>query len=164
LGVLLAIGAAGALVWLATKPSEQTTGGYWATLGLLAGAGLVFTLGMALSRMARGRPLVSVPVLVGLIGALVVVAWVGAAQQPQSNWFGNHVDSWSDDIGIGSLVDALGTYVGVLAFGLGALLGWAWEPTREQVVRVGVPHPMGTSSTDDGQATEVAPEEQTRAA
>jgi MFS superfamily sulfate permease-like transporter len=165
LAVLVGIAAAGALVWLATKPNEQTTAGYWATLGILAGAGLVFALGMALSRMARGRPLVSWPVLVGLVVAVVVVGWVAIAQQPHSNWFHDHVNAWSGDIGIANVVDDLGAHVAVLAFGLGLLLGWIWEPSRERAVRVGVPQaiaPYGGGANE--QPTEVTQDDRTRAA
>jgi hypothetical protein len=38
------------------------------------------------------------------------------------------VQAWSDDIGVGDVVRALGTWVGVLAFGIGATLAAAAEP------------------------------------
>jgi hypothetical protein len=56
--------------------------------------------------------------------------------QPSSNWFAHHVRSWSGDIGVGDVMRALGTWVGVLAFGIGATLAAAIEPFgRRRVAR-----------------------------
>ena len=42
--------AAGLLIWLATQISNDQVGGYWARVGLVAGAGLL----MALSQLLGG--------------------------------------------------------------------------------------------------------------
>ena len=47
---LLAAAVAGFLIWLASQFSNHHEGGYWAIMGLLAGAGLV----MALSQLLGG--------------------------------------------------------------------------------------------------------------
>jgi hypothetical protein len=66
---------------------------------------------------------------------LVAAGWVIVGMQPSGNWFARHVRSWSDDIGIGDVVRALGTWVGALAFGIGASLAAVAEPigTRREV-------------------------------
>ena len=65
--------------------------------------------------------------------------------QPSSNWFAHHVRSWSSDIGVGDVVRALGTWIGVLAFGIGATLAAAAEPFGSHRRRVA--HPI--QRTDD---------------
>src|SRR5262249_257267 len=47
---LLAAALAGFLAWLTTRIGDETTGGYWAVYGILAGAGL----GMAVSQLVGG--------------------------------------------------------------------------------------------------------------
>jgi hypothetical protein len=47
---LIAAGVAGLLIWIATRINDHRTGGYWAVVGLIAGAGLV----MALSQLLGG--------------------------------------------------------------------------------------------------------------
>ena len=59
---------------------------------------------------------------------LIVAGWVIVGMQPSSNWFAHHVRSWSDDIGVGDVVRSLGTWLGVLAFGIGATLAAVAEP------------------------------------
>ena len=48
--------------------------------------------------------------------------------QPDGNWFRSHVLSWSGDLGIRDVVRDVGTWIGVLAFGIGYVLGAALEP------------------------------------
>ena len=59
---------------------------------------------------------------------LVVGGWVLLAMQPDANWFRAHVLSWSGDLGIRDVVRDVGTWIGVLAFGIGYTLGAALEP------------------------------------
>src|SRR5581483_4686741 len=95
--------------------------------GILAGAGLA----LALARL----PDVGVPTLApapappapALLPALVAGGWVIVATQPHGNWARRHVLDWSGDVAIGGIVRDLGPYAGVLAFGLGVLLGLAFE-------------------------------------
>ena len=56
--------------------------------------------------------------------------------QPDDNWFRSHVLSWSGDLGIRDVVRDVGTWIGVLAFGIGYVLGAALEPMprRTEVV------------------------------
>ena len=122
---LLGAAGAGALLWFAAAHVDRsTTGGYWAAYGLVAAAGLVF--GLSQLRGGGGHP--PGMLLFAFVPVLIVAGWVIVGMQPSSNWFAHHVRSWSDDIGIGSVVRSLGTWIGVLAFGTGATLAAAAEP------------------------------------
>src|SRR4051794_40847207 len=99
---LLAAGAAGALVWLATRVDDSSVGGYWAVYGLLAGAGLVMALSQLLGGWTKwGRPRLSPAVfLVAFVPAAIAVAWIVVAGQPHSTTTQSHVLAWSGDAGI----------------------------------------------------------------
>ncbi|HKU58015.1 MAG TPA: hypothetical protein VJP39_00300, partial [Gaiellaceae bacterium] len=60
---------------------------------------------------------------------LICAGWVLLAMQPHGDWFRNHVLSWSGDIGIRGVVTDIGTWVGVLAFGIGYVFGTVLEPS-----------------------------------
>lgn len=122
--LLLGIGAAGALIWLATRVGEQSTWRYWATLGLLAGAGLAFAL---TQRTAYGAWAEVTPLgfLLALIVAVVCLGWIAAVGEPSANWFRDRFSSWSHDLGIRGFVDHMTRYVSVMGFGFGALLASA---------------------------------------
>jgi hypothetical protein len=122
---LLGAAGAGALLWFAGAHVDRaTTGGYWAAIGLVAAAGLVF--GLSQLRGAGGHP--PGMLLLGFLPVLIVAGWVIVGMQPSSNWFAHHVRSWSSDIGVGDVLHSLGTWIGVLAFGIGATLAAAAEP------------------------------------
>jgi hypothetical protein len=122
--LLLGIGAAGVLIWIATRVGDYSTWRYWAALGLLAGAGLAFAL---TQRTAYGAWAEVTPLgfLLALLAAVICVGWIAAVGEPHSNWFRNHFSSWSHDIGIRTFVDHMTRYVSVTAFGFGALLASA---------------------------------------
>ena len=97
--------AASFLIWLSTQ-LEGGTAGYWERLGVLAAAGL------------------------SLVVAQVFGGWVLLAGQPDDNWFQRHVLSWSGDLHVERLVRHLRErYLGVIAFGLGAVLGFSFDTT-----------------------------------
>ncbi len=129
---LLGAAAAGALLWLAAQIGRDSTGGYWAAYGVVAGAGLVFAVIQLRGR--NGNP----PAMLALafLPVLVVGGWVLLAMQPDANWFKSHVLSWSGDLGIRDVVVDVGTWIGVIAFGIGYTLGAALEPMprRTEVV------------------------------
>jgi hypothetical protein len=133
--ILLGAAGAGALLWLAAAHVDRsTTGGYWTAMGLVAAAGLAF--GLSQLRGTGGHP--PAMLLFGFLPVLIVAGWVIVGMQPNSNWFAHHVRSWSSDIGVGDVVRSLGTWVGVLAFGIGATLAAAVEPfdsRRRQLAR-----------------------------
>jgi hypothetical protein len=120
-----AVGIAGLLLWLATHVGQQTTGRFWAAMGIVAGAGLVFALVQAIGGWTRGLRLRLSPgtFVLGFLPALVVVGWVILATQPGNGWHGGRFASWSSSIGVLGVVHDLGLWHGVLAFGLGLVLG-----------------------------------------
>jgi hypothetical protein len=122
--LLLGIGVAGLLIWIATRVGIASTWRYWAVLGLLAGAGLAFAL---TQRTAYGAWAEVTPLgfMLAFVIAVVCAGWIAVVGQPHANWFRNHFTSWSDDIGILGFVKHMTTYVDVMAFGLGALLASA---------------------------------------
>lgn len=123
--ILIGAGLAGLLVWTSTQMNASTTGGYWAVQGIVAAAGLVLVLTqLAGRRTTGGRPrLAAVPFLIGFLPALVAAGWVAMAAQPDPGWLQSHVNSWSGDIGLQTVVDDLRAEVSLLAFGLGLVLG-----------------------------------------
>jgi hypothetical protein len=135
---LVGVASAVVLVWLATQIGDDSTADYWALYALVASAGL----GMALSQLLGGWtkwgwPRLSIPVLVlGFVPAFVVATWVVAAGQPDENWLQGHVVAWSDDLGLGSVVEDLLDLAGPLAFLAGLTFGFAFDtsgPRRREV-------------------------------
>src|SRR5262245_16206013 len=122
--LLLGVAVAGALIWVATRVDGNSTWRYWATLGVLAGAGLVFAIAQRAAYTAWAA--ITVPAfLLAFIPAAAVAGWIAIAGMPHSNWLHDHIVSWSGDIGVGGLVNDLTHYVVVMAFGIGALVASA---------------------------------------
>src|SRR5207248_8772761 len=115
---------AGFLLWLAAQIGRHSTGGYWAAYGIVAGAGLVLAASQLRGR--GGRP--PGMLLVAFLPVQIVAGWVLLAMQPHGNWFRSHVLLWSGDIGVGDVVHSVGTWLGVLALGIGYTLGTSLEP------------------------------------
>ncbi len=134
---LIASGAAGLLVWLATQLSQHTNAGFWAAHGLLAGAGLVMALSQLIGGWTKwGVPRISPHVLfVAFLPAAVCVGWLLVAGQPRGSTTQSHVIGWSGDIGIRGLVTDLMRYLGVLAFGLGLLFGLSFDTTGPAIAK-----------------------------
>src|SRR6478672_8081707 len=126
---LVGAGIAGGLVWLSTQIGQSSTGGYWAAVGILAGAGLVMAVSQLAGRWTKwGVPRISAGVfLIGFLPVLVVAGWVLLAGQPNSNWFQRHVNSWSGSIAVDGPVHDLGSVLAVLAFGLGLVFGLTFD-------------------------------------
>src|SRR5436190_17056394 len=112
---LLSAAVAGFLIWIATQVGDSSNGEYWATYGLIAGAGLVMALSQLLGGWTKwGMPRISVGVfLFAFIPVLIAAGWVIVANQPHGNWFRHHVLSWSGDIHVRGLVSDLTDYVAV---------------------------------------------------
>ena len=117
-----AIGGAG--LWLIGHWNQTTTGGYWAALGILAAAGLLF--GIAQIRGAGGNP--PAAFLLAFLPVLVVGGWVLLAMEPHGNWFRDHIRAWDADIGIADVVHYVGAQIGVVAFAIGLTFGLSFEP------------------------------------
>jgi hypothetical protein len=181
-GVSALVGAAvgGFLLWLATQVNENTTGGYWARNGLIAGAGLVLALALAMGSTTRGiRPAFSPGrFLIAFLPVLVAVVWIAIANQPHGNWFRGHLQSWSGDLSVDSFVSDMGEVLAALALTVGIVFGFCFDtvpvraaaPEREAVVpeadeplaaerQTVVPRPVSepvaapAPTVDDGAAT-----------
>jgi hypothetical protein len=128
---LLAVGAAGLLAWLTTQISDNSTGGYWAGYGILAGAGLVMALSQLLGGWTKwGRPRLSAPVLVlAFVPTLIAVGWILLFHQPHTTLFRGQIESWSRDLGIDGFVKDMGDVLAVLSFGLGLVFGFSFDTT-----------------------------------
>ncbi len=165
--LLLGIGVAGALIYVATRVGthSHSTWRYWAVLGLLAAAGLAFAL---TQRTAYGAWSAVTPLgfLLALVVVVVCVGWIACFAQPHGNWFRSHASSWSHDLGIRGFVDHMSTYVSVLAFGFGALLASAPGafgapvpgPADRRLGERPAPTPAGRPATTNGGAGPVAGE------
>lgn len=134
----LAAGTAGLLLWVATRVGEQTTGRFWASMGIVAGAGLAFALLQAIGGWTKGLRLRLSPgtFVLGFLPSLVVSGWILLATQPGSGWHGARVASWSSSIGVLDVVHDIGLWHGVLAFGVGLVLGLSLDvvPVVSEVV------------------------------
>ena len=152
---LAAVGIAGVLLWAATHFERGETSGYWAAYGIVAAAGLVVALAQIRGR--SGSP--PLMLLLVFVPTLIAAGWVIVAMQPHGNWFRDHVLARSADMGIGDLVRDLGTWLGVLAFGIGYTLGLVFEPApavvEEAVVEEEVAEPAyDRTATDEPVAAE----------
>jgi hypothetical protein len=128
---LIAAGAAGLLIWIATQISNDHIGGYWARIGLVAGAGLVMALSQLIGGWTkRGMPRISAAVfLTAFVPVAIVSLWIILAGEPSNGWFHNHVLNWSSDIHVSGLVTDLLYYIPVLAFGTGLVFGYSFDTT-----------------------------------
>ena len=128
---LLAAGVAGFLIWLAGRIGSNHVGGYWAIMGLLAGAGLVMALSQLLGGWTKwGWPRISASVfLFAFVPVAIVCLWVILAGEPGNGWFHRHVLTWSSDIHVRGLVDDVMKYIPVFAFGAGLVFGFSFDTT-----------------------------------
>ena len=127
----LAAGVAGFLVWVATQVGQQTTGRFWASMGIVAGAGFVLALSQIVGGWTKwGWPRLSAAfLLLAFIPIAIVSLWIVLAAEPGNGWFHRHVLSWSGDLHIGGLVNDLKEYVPVFAFGIGLVFGYSFDTT-----------------------------------
>ncbi len=128
---LIAAGVAGLLIWIATQISNDHIGGYWARIGLVAGAGLLMALSQLLGGWTKwGLPRLSVAVfLTAFVPVAIVSLWIILAGEPSNGWFHNHVLNWTGDIHVSGLVNDLLYYIPVLAFGSGLVFGLSFDTT-----------------------------------
>jgi hypothetical protein len=160
---LLGAAVAGFLVWLATQVNGETTGGYWAEYGLLAGAGLVLALALAIGSTTRGiRPAFSPGrFLIAFLPVLVVVGWITIAHQPHGNWFRGHVLNWSGDLSIDGFVSDMGDVLAALSLAVGVVFGFCFDtvpvatvtPPERAVVTHDADEPLAAErrTVDDGE-------------
>jgi hypothetical protein len=136
-GLTLALAAAlaGLALWGATQVGMQTTGRFWISMAIVAGAGLLIALANHVGTWTKGLRLRMSPGTFALafLPVLVCVGWILIANQPGSGWQEGRLDSWSNSIGILGLVHSIGLWHGVLAFAFGLMLGLSLD---------GVPAPV----------------------
>ena len=139
LTTLIAAAAAGLLIWFATQISDSSNGGYWAQYGLIAAAGLIMALSQILGGWTKwGRPRLSLNVFLwAFVPVAIAALWVTIFHQPSGGWFRDHIRSWSNDIGIDGLVRDFKEFLPVLTFGLGLVLGYAFDTTGPAVEQRG---------------------------
>jgi hypothetical protein len=123
--ILVAGGVVGVLLWLATQVGQQSTARFWTSMWIVGAAGLVFVLAQAVGGWTTGLRLrFSLGTfLIGFVPSLVVIGWIMLATQPGGGFHGERFASWSSSLGIAGVVHDLGLWHGVLAFGLGLVLG-----------------------------------------
>ena len=133
-----AASGAGVLLWAATLVGQQTDRRFWAAMAIVAAAGLVIALSQVIGGWTKGHGVRVSPgtFLLAFVPVLVCVGWILMATQPGTGWHEGTVASWSRSLGILGLVHALGLWHGVLAFGLGAVLGMSLDslPVVDEVV------------------------------
>jgi hypothetical protein len=154
----LAAGVAGVLLWAATRVGQTTTGRFWAEMGIVAGAGLVMTLAQVLGGWTKGLRLRLSPgtFLLGFVPVLIVVGWILMATQTGNGWNRGTVVSWSSDIGLLGLIQALALWHGVLAFGFGLVLGLSFDtvPALIEEPTAAAPIPAPARALDRSAADE----------
>jgi hypothetical protein len=128
---LIAAALAGLLIWIATQIGDSSNGGYWATYGVIAAAGLVMALSQLLGGWTKwGLPRVSISVFLwAFIPVAIAVLWIIVFHQPHHGTGRNHIRNWSNDIGVDGLVKDFKEYVGVLSLGLGLVFGYTFDTT-----------------------------------
>jgi hypothetical protein len=151
-GLTLALAAAlaGLGLWGATQVGMQTTGRFWISMAIVAAAGLLIALANHVGTWTKGLRLRLSPgtFVLAFLPTLVVAGWILVATQPGSGWQEGRLDSWSNSIGILGLVHAIGLWHGVLAFGLGLMLGLSLDgvPAPETEVAPAYAGPAGTTA------------------
>ena len=104
----------------------QTTGRFWLSMAVVAGAGLLIALANHVGTWTKGLRLRMSP------GTFVLAflpasssAWAGSCSRTSraTGWQEGRIDSWSSSIGILGVVHSVGLWHGVLAFGFGLMLG-----------------------------------------
>ena len=128
---LIFAAVAGLLIWLATQISNDHIGGFWARIGLVAGAGLLMALSQLLGGWTKwGWPRLSAAVfLIAFVPVVLVSLWVILAGEPGNGWFHSHVLEWSSDVHVSGVVNDLLYYIPVLAFGSGLVFGFSFDTT-----------------------------------
>jgi len=126
---------AGLLIWLATQISNDHVGGYWARVGLVAGAGFVMALSQLIGGWTKwGVPRLSIAVLfTAFVPVAIVSLWVILAGEPGSGCFHDHVLAWTRGIHLSGLVTDFLYYIPVLAFGTGLVFGFSFDTAGPRV-------------------------------
>jgi hypothetical protein len=137
---LIGVAVAGFLIWLATLFELDTTGEFWAAMGLLAAAGFALGFSQLLGGWTKwGFPTISPGVfLLGFLPALVVGGGILLATRDTGQGTRETVSGWAQDLGIGGFVQDLSLFQGAIAFGIGLVFSFVFDtagPRRHVVQR-----------------------------
>jgi hypothetical protein len=135
---LLGVVAAGFLIWLATLFNLDSTGEFWAAMGLLAAAGFVLGFSQLLGGWTKwGLPVVSPGVfLLGFLPALILGGGVLLATRDTGQGTRDTVSGWAQDLGIEGFVQDMSLFQGAIALAIGLVFSFVFDtagPRREYV-------------------------------
>jgi hypothetical protein len=135
---LLGVVAAGLLIWLATVFDLDSTGEFWAAMGLLAAAGFVLGFSQLLGGWTKwGLPIVSPGVfLLGFLPALILGGGILLATRDTGQGTRDTVSGWAQDLGIEAFVQDMSLFQGAIAFAIGLVFSFVFDtagPRREYV-------------------------------
>jgi hypothetical protein len=157
-GLTLALAAAlaGLGLWGATQIGMQTTGRFWLSMAIVAGAGLLIALANHVGTWTKGLRLRLSPgtFVLAFLPTLVVVGWILIATQPGNGWQEGRLDSWSNSIGIVGAVHSIGPWHGVLAFAFGLMLGLSFDGVPAPEVEEAPAYARPTRATAEPAADE----------
>ncbi len=157
-GLTLALAAAlaGLGLWGATQVGMQTTGRFWLSMLIVAGAGLVIALAGHVGTWTKGLRLRVSPgtFVLAFLPVLVVSGWILIATQPGTGWEEGRLHSWSNSIGILGVVHSVGLWHGVLAFGLGLMLGLSLDGVPAPEEEAAPAYERGVPAADEPVAAE----------
>jgi hypothetical protein len=135
---LLGVVAAGLLIWLATLFDLDSTGEFWAAMGLLAAAGFVLGFSQLLGGWTKwGLPIVSPGVfLFGFLPALILGGGILLATRDTGQGTRDTVSGWAQDLGIEGFVQDMSLFQGAIALAIGLVFSFVFDtagPRREYV-------------------------------
>ena len=135
---LLGVVAAGFLIWLATIFDLDSTGEFWAAMGVLAGAGFVLGFSQLLGGWTKwGVPIMSPGVfLLGFLPALILGGGILLATRDTGQGTRDTVSGWAQDLGIEGFVQDMSLFQGAIAFAIGLVFSFVFDtagPRREYV-------------------------------
>jgi hypothetical protein len=135
---LLGVVAAGFLIWLATIFDLDTTGEFWAAMGLLAAAGFVLGISQLLGGWTKwGLPVISPGVfLFGFLPALILGGGILLATRDTGQGTRDTVSGWAQDLGIEGFVQDMSLFQGAIALAIGLVFSFVFDtagPRREYV-------------------------------
>jgi hypothetical protein len=135
-------GLAGLALWGAAEVGTSATWRFWAAMAIVGAAGLLLAISHHAGTWTKGLRLRLSPgtLVFAAFPVLVCVGWILLANQPGTGWQEARIDSWSNSIGILAGVHAIGAWPGVLAFGLGLVLGLSVDGVPAQTVDGVAPH------------------------
>ena len=135
---LLGVVAAGFLIWLATLFNLDSTGEFWAAMGILAAAGFVLGFSQLLGGWTKwGIPVLSPGVfLLGFLPALILGGGILLATRDTGQGTRETVSGWAQDLGIEGFAQDMSIYQGAIALAIGLVFSFVFDtagPRREYI-------------------------------